>query len=532
MIRNNPIVSIGMGAMIALGVITATSVAGQGGRRSQAAPDRGMSLVLGRPTDRSITVSVLAPTALEAFVEYGTVPGQYPEKTALSKGAAGEPLEIGIAPLKANTRYYYRLRHHQAGASDFDASPEQAFMTARAAGSTFTFGVQGDSHPERDGRMYEAELYRRTLDLVAKERPDLYVMMGDDFSIERLISQQTASQAAVDEVYAEQRSFLGRMSGSTPLFLVNGNHEEAARFLLNGTPDSPAVYAAKARTKFYPLPAPDTFYSGDTQPVEHIGLLRDYYAWTWGDALFVVIDPYWHSSVVVDAPPGGGGGGGKGGGGKGGGGGGGGGGGKKGGGRNAADQPQANQGNATRAAGRNRDMWSVTLGDAQYAWLKKTLETSQARYKFVLGHHVMGTGRGAVEGADNYEWGGQDPRGTATFKEKRPTWELPIHQLMEKTGVTIFFQGHDHLFARQQKDGIIYQEVPNPADLTYTAFNREAYRSGDILPNTGHLLVTVAPDQVRVDYIRSYLAKDETPDRKHGEVAFSYTVKARAPGGK
>jgi hypothetical protein len=208
------------------------------------------------------------------------------------------------------------------------------------------------------------------------------------------------------------------------------------------------------------------------------------------------------------------------------------GGGRTGGGGDAAGRRQANQGNAARAAARNRDMWSITLGDAQYAWLKKTLETSRAPYKFVFAHHVMGTGRGAVEGADFHEWGGKDPRGAATFKEKRPDWELPIHQLMVKTGVTIFFQGHDHLFARQQKDGIIYQEVPNPADLTYTAFNREAYRSGDILPNTGHLLVTVAPDQVRVDYIRSYLAKDETPDRKHGEVAFSYTVKARAPGGK
>ena len=52
-----------------------------------------MNLVLGRPTDRSITVSVLAPTALEAFVEYGTAPGQHPEKTAISKGAAGEPFE-------------------------------------------------------------------------------------------------------------------------------------------------------------------------------------------------------------------------------------------------------------------------------------------------------------------------------------------------------------------------------------------------------------------------------------------------------
>jgi hypothetical protein len=103
---------------------------------------------------------------------------------------------------------------------------------------------------------------------------------------------------------------------------------------------------------------------------------------------------------------------------------------------------------------------------------------------------------------------------------------------MVKTGVTIFFQGHDHLFARQEKDGVIYQETPNPADDTYTAFNRDAYLSGDILPNAGHLRVTVSPENVRVDYVRSYLPKDETPQHKDGEVAFSYAVKARAPQGK
>jgi len=139
----------------------------------------------------------------------------------------------------------------------------------------------------------------------------------------------------------------------------------------------------------------------------------------------------------------------------------------------------------------------------------------------------MGTGRGAVEVADGYEWGGQDRRGTDVFRSKRPTWELPIHQLMVKTGVTIFFQGHDHLFARQEKDGIIYQETPNPADATYQAFNRDAYRSGDIMPNAGHLRVTVSPQDVRVDYVRSFLAKDESDTQKDGAVAFSYTVKAK-----
>ncbi len=101
--------------------------------------------------------------------------------------------------------------------------------------------------------------------------------------------------------------------------------------------------------------------------------------------------------------------------------------------------PAGGGGNAARAAGRNRNLWAVTLGDAQYAWLKRTLEGSRARYKFVFAHHVMGRGRGAVEGADFYEWGGQGPRGATTFREQRPTWDLPIHQLMVKTGVTIFF---------------------------------------------------------------------------------------------
>ena len=98
---------------------------------------------------------------------------------------------------------------------------------------------------------------------------------------------------------------------------------------------------------------------------------------------------------------------------------------------------------------------------------------------------------------------------------------------MVKQGVTIFFQGHDHLFARQEKDGVVYQEAPNPADTTYSAFNRETYRSGDILPNSGYLRVTVSPAHVKVDYVRSYLPTDETPERKNGEVAFSFAVAPR-----
>ncbi len=90
------------------------------------------------------------------------------------------------------------------------------------------------------------------------------------------------------------------------------------------------------------------------------------------------------------------------------------------------------------------------------------------------------------------------------FTERRPGWELPVHQLMAKPGVTFFFQGHDHLFARQERDGIVYQKVPMPADQDYVAYNKDRYESRVKLLNSGHLRVTVSPENVNVDYVRGF----------------------------
>ena len=99
---------------------------------------------------------------------------------------------------------------------------------------------------------------------------------------------------------------------------------------------------------------------------------------------------------------------------------------------------------------------------------------------------------------------------------------------MVKTGVTIFFQGHDHVFARQELDGIVYQSCPNPADATYQAFNREAYHSGTVLPNSGHLRMTVSPETVGVEYVRSWRPADETAGHTNGEIACHYTISSHA----
>ena len=139
----------------------------------------------------------------------------------------------------------------------------------------------------------------------------------------------------------------------------------------------------------------------------------------------------------------------------------------------------------------------------------------------------MGSGRGGVDECDYYEWGGRNKRGDWEFKEHRPSWELPVHQLMSKHGVTIFFQGHDHLFCRQERDGVIYQEVPMPADHGYQTYNDDRYQSGVKRPNSGHLRVTVSPENVKVEYVRSFLPKDETALNKTGDIAHSYSVRAK-----
>ena len=451
-----------------------------------------LSLVLGRVSDRSVTVSALAKEPMEGYFEYGTVSGNYAHKTSPLNLSAGKPVEQIFDNLQPNTEYFYRLQCRKPGEAAFHARPACRFHTQRPAGSTFMFAIQGDSHPERP-QMSDPDLYARTLLNAASGKPDFYICMGDDFSVAPIWE---VNADTVGERYTLQRPFLGLVAQSAPIFLLNGNHEQASLFNFNQTDvrHEVAVLAQNARNHYYPTAASDGFYTGDTAPLKSIGLLKDYYAWTWGDALFVVLDNYWQSPAQVDS---------------------------------GFHEEEAGGGKNGHAGNKNRDWWGLTLGDAQYQWFKRTLEQSKARYKFVFAHHVLGSGRGGIDECDLYEWGGRNKRGDWEFAQRRPGWELPIHQLMVKHGVTVFFQGHDHLFCRQERDGIVYQEVPMPADQGYVAYNEDRYQSGVKLPNSGYLRVIVSPEQVKVDYVRCYLPKDETGQRKTGEVAHSYMVKPK-----
>jgi len=114
--------------------------------------------------------------------------------------------------------------------------------------------------------------------------------------------------------------------------------------------------------------------------------------------------------------------------------------------------------------------------------------------------------RSRAEAAGFYEWGGRNPDGTDGFKEKRRGWSMPIHQLLLRNKVNIVFHGHDHLYARQELDGIVYQEVPQPGHPGDDQVPRSAaeygYQSGILCPSSGFLRASVSPEQVRITYER------------------------------
>ncbi len=294
-------------------------------------PDHPLDIILGRPTQSSITLSVLAYRDLEGYIAYGTQEREYTSETPQRRFPKGQPVEVVLAELTANTRYYYQFRSRDSVAAPSPATGDGTFCTARPPGQ-------------------------------------------------------------------------------------------------------------------------------------------------WGDALFLVLDPFWYTPR-----------------------------------QRGAD-----------------DNWNRTLGTTQYQWLQQTLEQSRAAFKFVFIHHLVGgaskEGRGGVEAAPFYEWGGRNADGTDGFREHRPGWPLPIHQLLVQHRVAAVFHGHDHLYVKQDLGGLVYQEVPQPGapgwKNTRTA-KEYGYLSGVLLGSSGHLRLRVAPVQTTVDYVRSCLPEDERSDRRNAAVGDS-----------
>jgi hypothetical protein len=437
--------------------------------------------LLGKPTDTSINTNIIPGTTIEYHYEYGTSPGSYTEQTSNWTATGGQPHEVVIGGLDPNTQYYYRMRYHLPGETDWVERTEHSFWTQRAKGSTFTFTIIADSHA-----MYNAQ-YRQAIQNVISDQPDFHFDLGDTF-----MTDNTTSQSAVNNAYLAQRDplYMDGIGHSAPIFLASGNHENEEGWNLDDTPFSIAVGSTQARKAYFPTPIQDGFYSGNTDPLAAIDegtygdqYREDYYAWEWGDALFVVFDPF---QYTMANPYG----------------------------------ASAGEGSDDPATG---DRWNWTMGLQQFNWFKQTLENSTAKYKFIFAHHMLGGTENYVRGgavpAHMFEWGGYNADGTTWgFGTKRPTFGGdPIRQLMIDNGVSAFFHGHDHQYAYEVRDGIVYQSLPRPSTgLDFNYYSETSPYTERVLSSPGHLRVTVSPTQATVEYVDSASSA--------GTVKHSYTI--------
>lgn len=449
--------------------------------------------LLCRPTSNSVTINIVPDADISQLLyEYGTTSGNYTDQTPVYSVTAGVPHSTVISGLQPNTRYYYRMRYSTDGGTNWITRSEHSFHTQRANGTTFKFSITSDSHVNI--MLGNATTWQQTLSNVAGDNSDFHIDLGDTFAMDNVTSQSGADNAYL---YQRSASFFGQTAHSLPLFVVIGNHEQEEGWHLDDTGNpltSQPVLGANARKKYFPNPVPDGFYTGNndiytslTSTDKHI---EDYYAWQWGDALFVVIDPYWYTT----------------------------------------SKPYiGNTGGGEGSDTGTGDRWDWTLGSVQFNWLKDVIQSSTAKYKFVFAHHMVGGSddyvRGGAVPAHLVEWGGYNEDGTTYgFSTRRPEaqWgSVPVHQLFVNNGVSAFIHGHDHQYAYEKRDGVVYLSMP-AAGFSGNGFNiyNEANEFTErVLPSPGHIRVTVAPSQSTFEYIAT----------TGGSVNHSFTINPNTP---
>lgn len=359
---------------------------------------------------------------------------------AVRVAAPWSRIELPLTGLSPGASYAYQVEVAAEGRSSvWEPLPVTGeFATQRPPGEAFEFLAIADAHwgnPEFRGwphpRVWTAlECMRQA----AADGPfDFYVDLGDAAFIHALVS----SAREATEVYLNYRRKMQQVHACMGGYMLLGNHEHEGGYHQRGNGDNrdPAwnelypeqhhqAWGTRARLLCVPNPRGDTYPeggegapgydtatewgAGDEPWNAHPGEpLQNFFAWTWGDALFVALDPFRYTLVGSPVVP--------------------------------TDPAQ----------------W--TLGPTQLRWLKQTLAASRARWKFVLCHHLVG---GFLR-EDGRAYG----RGSAIEAARADTEQAQIHAALEANGVQFFLYGHDHAFCHSRYGQVNYICCPRPIAL-------------------------------------------------------------------
>jgi hypothetical protein len=264
------------------------------------------------------------------------------------------------------------------------------------------------------------------------QNPDFIVNLGDMLDFHLFGFNAPPPDGSWTRLaYLNYRRLMQDALGNAAHFPVIGNWDGE-----NGDFSAEEIaWSREQRLLYAPGPTPTTYPEGGS---EH----QDYYAFTWGNALFVVLNvmTYTPTSHLLSTDPG------------------------------VADD------------------W--TLGDAQLAWFMDTLANATSKWRFVLIHHTVGGAAGDEINAAYGRGGGQ----AAQVGE-----QALVHQLMIDHGVQIFFYGHDHVFADMVVDDIHYT-LPGSAGAPWK-FTTAETGYVEYWPDSGYARVEVSDDNVQVHFI-------------------------------
>jgi 3',5'-cyclic AMP phosphodiesterase CpdA len=339
--------------------------------------------------------------------------------------------------LDAGTRYEYQVSAVRG--SELARLYSGRVTTQRKPGTRFTFAILADSHitPREDlpEDVTPQDSMEATLSAVAQDigasNPDFMIHLGDMLDFHRFGFNDPPPDGSWTRLgYLNYRRLLADTLGNASHFAVIGNWEGE-----NGCYTAEELFRSRdQRVLYLPGPTPATYPEGGSYA-------EDYYAFTWGDALFVVLNVMSYTStphLLSDA-----------------------------------ELP---------------DDW--TLGKTQLTWLENTLKAATSRWRLLFIHHTVGGAAGNAANS-NYGRGG----GQAAYVGEQAT----VHELMRKHGVQIFFYGHDHVFTDMEVDGIHYT-LPGSAGAPWK-FGTSETGYTDYWPDSGYGRVDVSPTSVRVEFI-------------------------------
>jgi hypothetical protein len=400
------------------------------------------------PTSQGFGVSVVLragdPTTLQMRVRDEDLSSWTPLGPPLSP--ASDIAQWTVDGLAPGRRYIYEVWAPVDAGEPADGGLlySGSAATAPPPGSPFTFALIADSHIEpRDpvppgmtvvddgfGTM-ESTLLAVTAEVRAAN-PDFVINLGDMLDYHLFGFNAPPPDASWARLgYLNYRRLLGDTVGHAAHFPVIGNWDGESGC---NTPDEIARSTSQ-RLLYAPGPGPATYPEGGSAN-------GDYYAFTWGDALFVILNvmTYTPTCHLLGSGPG------------------------------------------------LPDDW--TLGAAQLAWLDQTLANATSKWRFLFIHHTDSGAAGDPEDTAYGRGGGQ-----AAYVGEQAT----IHAMMLQYGVQIFFYAHDHVFTDMVVDGIHYL-LPGSAGAPWK-FDASQTGYTHYWPDSGYARVSVTPDRAAVDLV-------------------------------